>query len=181
MRIPPAPPLSSRASGTSPHPGPDGVRRTGPGPARRRRPGALRRRWARTRRRARTLAALEWASCPPRDGADEHRLLLVHHRKVVGEVSYRLCTRCPAGQWTTTRLATPLPERPVARRVLSHLRFRHPDRTWLPPTSPPRAGRGRRARSFGRPALCSDHADARPSFPGEGPAAPADGLLAARR
>ncbi|MFH9611036.1 hypothetical protein [Streptomyces sp. NPDC017448] len=108
-------------------------------------------------------------------------MLLVHHRKVVGEISYRLCTRCPAGQWTTTRLATPLPERPVARRVLSHLRFRHPDRTWLPSMPPARTGRGGRGSTLGRPALCPGHADARHSFLREGPAAPADGRLAAQR
>lgn len=180
MRISPAPPLSSRSGGTSPQSCPDGRRseaRSGRA-APRRRPGALRRRWARTRQGARTLAALEWTSCALPDGTGEHQLLLVHHRKVVGEISYRLCAHCPAGQLTTTRIGTPLPERSVARRVLAHLRFRHPDRTWLPSTISARTRRNRRARAAG-PGICPGHADARHSFSGQGAAVAVDGRVAA--
>ncbi|MFI1190387.1 hypothetical protein [Streptomyces californicus] len=181
MRISPAPPLFSRSGGPSPQPRPDGLRSgAGPGPAAtRRRPGALRRRWARTRQRARTLAALEWTSCALPDGTGEHQLLLVHHRKVVGEISYRLCAHCPAGQLTTTRIGTPLPERSLARRVLSHLRFRHPDRTWLPSAASARTRGNRRGRAAG-PGICPGHAEARHSFSGQGAGAAADGRAAAR-
>ncbi|MFJ2022567.1 hypothetical protein ACIODW_01975 [Streptomyces sp. NPDC087897] len=105
-------------------------------------------------------------------------MLLVHHRKVVGEISYRLCTRCPAGLLTTTRIVIPLPERSVARRVLSHLRFRHPDRTWLPSASPARTGRNLRGRTVGS-ALCPGHTEARPSSARHGTAATPDGHVAA--
>ncbi|WP_018491654.1 hypothetical protein [Streptomyces sp. SID8356] len=125
---------------------------------------AVRRRWARRRGRARLLDRLEWTACPPSAGTSEHHLLLVHHRKVVGEFSYRLCDRCPAGQMTTTRVPLPLAEGRVVRRAMSHLRFRHPDRSWLP--QPAVAGtRPARRRYLADSRFCEGHDSAGYSLP----------------
>ncbi|MFT9667029.1 hypothetical protein ACMZ5F_04005 [Streptomyces rhizosphaericola] len=125
---------------------------------------AVRRRWARRRGRARLLDRLEWTACPPSAGTSEHHLLLVHHRKVVGEFSYRLCDRCPAGQMTTTRVPLPLSEGRVVRRAMSHLRFRHPDRSWLP--QPAVAGtRTARRRYLADSRFCEGHDSAGYSLP----------------
>ncbi|MFE7536618.1 hypothetical protein ACFU67_20340 [Streptomyces rhizosphaericola] len=125
---------------------------------------AVRRRWARRRGRARLLDRLEWTACPPSAGTSEHHLLLVHHRKVVGEFSYRLCDRCPAGQMTTTRVPLPLSEVRVVRRAMSHLRFRHPDRSWLP--QPAVAGtRPARRRYLADSRFCEGHDSAGYSLP----------------
>ncbi|WP_240925098.1 hypothetical protein [Streptomyces sp. 196(2019)] len=125
---------------------------------------AVRRRWARRRGRARLLDRLEWTACPPSAGTSEHHLLLVHHRKVVGEFSYRLCDRCPAGQMTTTRVPLPLSEGRVVRRAMSHLRFRPPDRSWLP--QPAVAGtRPARRRYLADSRFCEGHDSAGYSLP----------------
>ncbi|MYW35358.1 hypothetical protein GT040_40345 [Streptomyces sp. SID2119] len=125
---------------------------------------AVRRRWARRRGRARLLDRLEWTACPPSAGTSEHHLLLVHHRKVVGEFSYRLCDRCPAGQMTTTRVPLSLSEGRVVRRAMSHLRFRHPDRSWLPQPAVAGTGTARR-RYLADSRFCEGHDSAGYSLP----------------
>ncbi|WP_282686602.1 MULTISPECIES: hypothetical protein [unclassified Streptomyces] len=128
---------------------------------------AVRRRWARKRVLARLLDRLEWTACPPSAGSSEHHLLLVQHRRVVGEFSYRLCDRCPAGQMTTTRVPLYLSEGSegrVVRRAMSHLRFRHPDRSWLP--RPGVAGTGRVRRRYPADSrFCEGHDAAGYSLP----------------
>ncbi|MET8840280.1 hypothetical protein ABZW67_09300 [Streptomyces rubiginosohelvolus] len=125
---------------------------------------AVRRRWARKRVLARLLDRLEWTPCAPSAGSSEHHLLLVHHRRVVGEFSYRLCDRCPAGQMTTTRVPLSLSEGRVVRRAMSHLRFRHPDRSWLP--QPDVAGTGpARRRYLADSRFCEGHDAAGYSLP----------------
>ncbi|MFE3372429.1 hypothetical protein ACFXOK_22890 [Streptomyces sp. NPDC059173] len=125
---------------------------------------AVRRRWARKRWHARLLDRLEWTACPPPAGSSEHHLLLVQHRRVVGEFSYRLCDRCPAGQMTTTRVPLSLSEGRVVRRAMSHLRFRHPDRSWLP--QPDVTGTGRTRRRYPADSrFCEGHDAAGYSLP----------------
>ncbi|MFF2223946.1 hypothetical protein ACFVV7_11605 [Streptomyces globisporus] len=132
---------------------------------------AVRRRWARKRGLARLLDRLEWTPCAPSAGSSEHHLLLVHHRRVVGEFSYRLCDRCPAGQMTTTRVPLSLSEGRVVRRAMSHLRFRHPDRSWLP--QPDVAGTGpARRRYLADSRFCEGHDAAGYSLPASTPFAP---------
>ncbi|MEU6836814.1 MULTISPECIES: hypothetical protein [Streptomyces] len=88
----------------------------------------------------------------------------MQHRRVVGEFSYRLCDRCPAGQMTTTRVPLSLSERRVVRRAMSHLRFRHPDRSWLP--QPDVAGTGTaRPRYLADSRFCEGHDAAGYSLP----------------
>lgn len=131
---------------------------------------AVRRRWARKRVLARLLDRLEWTACPPSAGSSEHHLLLVQHRRVVGEFSYRLCDRCPAGQMTTTRAPLSLSEGRVVRRAMSHLRFRHPDRSWLP--QPDVAGTGTaRRRYLADSRFCEGHDAAGYSLPASTPIA----------
>lgn len=162
MRIPTVSLFLFRTDDTNLQSCPDSARsklRSGVRPAcRHRRPGTLRRGWARMRRRGRTLAALEWTSSSPRDAAEEHKLLLVLHRRVVGEISYLLCTGCPVGQLTTTSMVTRLPERAIARRALSHLRFRHPGRTWLSPIPPGKKAWNRLDHAAGPGGACPAHA-----------------------
>lgn len=85
-------------------------------------------------------------------------MLLVLHRRVVGEISYLLCTGCPVGQLTTTSMVTRLPERAIARRALSHLRFRHPGRTWLSPIPPGKKAWNRLDHAAGPGGACPAHA-----------------------
>ncbi|MEV1046208.1 hypothetical protein [Streptomyces sp. NPDC049916] len=131
--------------------------------------GALRRQWARWRRGARTLGGAHWTDCAASDGSAEHHLLLVRHRRVVGEISYRLCGVCPAGQMTTQLMLSPLPKRRVLRQAMSHLRFRHPGRCWLPRmTSTGPVGR----RRFADSRLCPGHDEAGYSLPASIPFPP---------
>lgn len=64
-------------------------------------------------------------------GASE-RLLLIHVRKVVGQIHYRACTDCGEGVITAMDIDESYHSRkPHFRmRALSHLRFRHPQLIW---------------------------------------------------
>ncbi|WP_411103119.1 hypothetical protein [Streptomyces sp. cmx-4-9] len=67
---------------------------------------------------------------PGDSGPAEECLLLVHGRKVVGQVHYRLCTECAEGVITGVDIETPLRSTGLGTRALSHLRARHPGLTW---------------------------------------------------
>lgn len=63
-------------------------------------------------------------------GAGEECLLLVHIRKVVGQVTYRACDECAQGVITDVVLDEPFRDCGLGTRALSHLRSRHPGVTW---------------------------------------------------
>jgi hypothetical protein len=64
------------------------------------------------------------------EGADEECLLLVHIRKVVGQVTYRACDECAEGVITAVVLDEPFRDCGLGTRALSHLRSQHPGVTW---------------------------------------------------
>lgn len=65
---------------------------------------------------------------------------------------------------TTTRVPQSLSEGRVVRRAMSHLRFRHPDRSWLP--QPAVAGTGTvRRRYLADSRFCEGHDAAGYSLP----------------
>ncbi|MFF2701604.1 GNAT family N-acetyltransferase [Streptomyces cyaneofuscatus] len=61
---------------------------------------------------------------------DEECLLLVHIRKVVGQVRYRLCDQCEEGVITDVTLEERFRSTGLGTRALSHLRSRHPGVRW---------------------------------------------------
>ncbi|MFI5721488.1 hypothetical protein [Streptomyces cyaneofuscatus] len=61
---------------------------------------------------------------------DEACLLLVHIRKVVGQVRYQLCDRCDQGVITDVALEERFRSTGLGIRALSHLRSRHPGVRW---------------------------------------------------
>ncbi|MGW6690018.1 hypothetical protein [Streptomyces sp. NPDC054961] len=63
-------------------------------------------------------------------GLQEECLLLVHVRKVVGQVHYRACADCGHGVITGVDIDQPFHSSGLDTRALSHLRSRHPDLTW---------------------------------------------------
>ncbi|MCX5264777.1 N-acetyltransferase [Streptomyces sp. NBC_00199] len=63
-------------------------------------------------------------------GPDEECLLLVHVRKVVGQVTYRVCGECADGVITEVVLDEPFRTCGLGTRALSHLRARYPELTW---------------------------------------------------
>ncbi|MER6788442.1 hypothetical protein ABT330_28175 [Streptomyces sp. NPDC000658] len=63
-------------------------------------------------------------------GAGEECLLLVHIRKVVGQVTYRACDECAEGVIIDVVLDEPFRDCGLGTRALSHLRSRHPGVTW---------------------------------------------------
>ncbi|MET9463752.1 hypothetical protein ABZY44_02815 [Streptomyces sp. NPDC006544] len=63
-------------------------------------------------------------------GLQEECLLLVHIRKVVGQVHYRACADCGQGVITGVDIDQPFHSSGLDTRALSHLRSRHPDLTW---------------------------------------------------
>lgn len=63
-------------------------------------------------------------------GAPEECLLLIHVRKVVGQVHYRACADCGEGVITGVDIEEPFHSSGLDTRALSHLRSRHPDLTW---------------------------------------------------
>lgn len=63
-------------------------------------------------------------------GPDEECLLLVHVRKVVGQVTYRVCGECADGVITEIVLDEPFRTCGLGTRALSHLRARYPELTW---------------------------------------------------
>ncbi|MFD3545143.1 hypothetical protein ACFWUW_05900 [Streptomyces sp. NPDC058655] len=67
---------------------------------------------------------------PGEAGAGEERLLLVHVRKVVGEVHYRICPACAEGVITVVDIDARFQGTGLDTRALSHLRSRHPGMSW---------------------------------------------------
>ena len=67
---------------------------------------------------------------PGDPGPGEERLLLVHIRRVVGQVHYRTCSACAEGVITGIDIDDDLHSAGLGTRALSHLRSRHPGITW---------------------------------------------------
>lgn len=63
-------------------------------------------------------------------GGGEEYLLLVHVRKVVGRVDYRICTACTEAVITGVVIEERFHDTGLGTRALAHLRFRHPGMAW---------------------------------------------------
>ncbi|THA51470.1 N-acetyltransferase [Streptomyces sp. A1136] len=55
---------------------------------------------------------------------------MVHGRKVVGQIHYRICAACAEGVVTGLDLDGHLHSTGIGTRALSHLRSRYPGTTW---------------------------------------------------
>ncbi|MGW1774880.1 hypothetical protein [Streptomyces sp. NPDC002104] len=64
------------------------------------------------------------------NGPQQECLLLVHIRKVVGQIHYQTCADCGEGLITGIDIEEPFHSTGLDTRALSHLRSRHPDTTW---------------------------------------------------
>lgn len=86
----------------------------------------------RFRRRILAYRAIDFLSSriPGDPHPGEECLLLVHVRKVVGQVHYRICTDCAEAVITDVVIEEPFQHTGLATRALSHLRSRHPGMTW---------------------------------------------------
>ncbi|MFD3697954.1 hypothetical protein ACFWUZ_17645 [Streptomyces sp. NPDC058646] len=87
----------------------------------------------RLRRRILAYRSIEFCSTHvPGDtaGLEEDCLLLVHVRKVVGQIHYRTCTTCGEGVITGIDIDDHLLSTGIGTRALSHLHSRHPGITW---------------------------------------------------
>ncbi|TXS47746.1 hypothetical protein EAO77_31970 [Streptomyces sp. t39] len=71
------------------------------------------------------------APVPAGAGPAERCLLLVHVRRVVGQVRYRICPRCARGVISTLTMEERFTSTGLDTRALSHLRSRHPDVAWF--------------------------------------------------
>ncbi|MGW3582992.1 GNAT family N-acetyltransferase [Streptomyces rubiginosohelvolus] len=98
----------------------------GPRHSRRKRP------MGRLRRRIMVYRSIEFlpSRVPGGTRPDEQCLLLVHIRKVVGQVRYQLCDRCDQGVITAVTLEERFRGTGLGTRALSHLRSRHPSVRW---------------------------------------------------
>ncbi|MGW0749125.1 hypothetical protein [Streptomyces sp. NPDC002587] len=67
---------------------------------------------------------------PGDTGPGAECLLLVHVRKVVGQIHYRICTACGEGVITGIAIDERLHSTGLGTRALSHLRSRHPGTAW---------------------------------------------------
>ncbi|MGW5848787.1 hypothetical protein ACWFQ8_12690 [Streptomyces sp. NPDC055254] len=94
----------------------------------RRRRGFIRR----LRRRLIAYRDIEFLSTriPGDRGPGEERLLLVHIRRVVGQVHYRTCDMCAEGVITGIDIDEDLHSAGLGTRALSHLRSRYPGIAW---------------------------------------------------
>ncbi|MFF9623926.1 hypothetical protein [Streptomyces griseosporeus] len=70
------------------------------------------------------------ARLPGPEELEEDCLILVHVRKVVGEIHYRICSACQEGVITGVDIDAHLHSTGIGTRALSHLRARHPGITW---------------------------------------------------
>ncbi|MFD9235259.1 hypothetical protein ACFWB3_08270 [[Kitasatospora] papulosa] len=70
------------------------------------------------------------AQVPGEAGPGEECLLLVHVRKVVGQIRYRICTACGEGVISGVDIDGRLHSTGLGTRALSHLRSLHPGITW---------------------------------------------------
>ncbi|WP_307123576.1 hypothetical protein [Streptomyces sp. B1I3] len=90
---------------------------------RRRRKGA----W---HRRLLAYREVELVQAPGRGTGDTQCLLMVHVRKVVGHVDFRLCPSCAQGVITDVLIEKQFHHSGLGTRALSHLRARHPGVVW---------------------------------------------------
>ncbi|MFD3807718.1 hypothetical protein ACFWSF_22800 [Streptomyces sp. NPDC058611] len=67
---------------------------------------------------------------PRGTGGDESCLLLVHIRKVVGLVRYRICPSCAEAVITGVEIEDRFRSAGLGTRALAHLRSRHPGLKW---------------------------------------------------
>ncbi|WP_336323019.1 hypothetical protein [Streptomyces lavendofoliae] len=105
---------------------PDPVRRR----ARHRRPSRPGNRWHRLVVAYRDIDFLAGPNPPDDDGGGVQDLLLVHVRKVVGRVTYRICAACATGTITAVEVDDPLVNSGLPTRAVAHLRSRYPDLAW---------------------------------------------------
>ncbi|MEU9804116.1 hypothetical protein [Streptomyces sp. NPDC051000] len=86
----------------------------------------------RLRRRILAYRDIEFLSTriPGEPGPGQECLLLVHVRKVVGQVHYQLCTTCAEGVITGVDIDAHFLTSGLPTRALSHLHSRHPGTTW---------------------------------------------------
>ncbi|MFD3975273.1 GNAT family N-acetyltransferase [Streptomyces cyaneofuscatus] len=86
----------------------------------------------RLRRRLLVYRSIEFLSSRVPGGTrpDEECLLLVHIRKVVGQVRYRLCDHCEQGVITDVTLEERFRGTGLGTRALAHLRSCHPGVSW---------------------------------------------------
>lgn len=87
---------------------------------------------ARLRRKLRAYREIEFLSSggPGNPGTGEECLLLVHVRKVVGEIHYRICSTCAESVITSLDIEEHFRAAGLGIRALCHLRSRHPGTTW---------------------------------------------------
>ncbi|MFJ6793173.1 hypothetical protein [Streptomyces sp. NPDC091268] len=75
--------------------------------------------------------AFQSTHLPGNSGAGEEEcLLLVHVRRVVGRVHYRICVDCAQGVISAVTLEERFRRTGLGHRALAHLRFRHPGIAW---------------------------------------------------
>ncbi|MEU9235536.1 hypothetical protein [Streptomyces subrutilus] len=86
----------------------------------------------RLRRRFLAYRDIEFLSThvPGDTGPGQECLLLVHVRKVVGQVHYRICTACGEGVITGIDIDKLFLSSGLGTRALSHLQSRHPGTAW---------------------------------------------------
>ncbi|GAA0455183.1 hypothetical protein ACFQ2B_39705 [Streptomyces stramineus] len=87
---------------------------------------------SRLRRRILAYRAIDFLSShiPGDPHPGEEYLLLVHIRRVVGQVHYRICTDCAEAVITDVVIEEPFQHTGLGTRALSHLRSRHPGTAW---------------------------------------------------
>ncbi|WP_329192496.1 MULTISPECIES: hypothetical protein [unclassified Streptomyces] len=87
---------------------------------------------ARLRRKLLAYREIEFLSPGGRrsPATGEECLLLVHVRKVVGEIRYRICSTCAESVITSVDIEERFRAAGLGIRALCHLRSRHPGTTW---------------------------------------------------
>ncbi|WP_234321311.1 hypothetical protein [Streptomyces katrae] len=86
----------------------------------------------RLRRKIRAYRDIEFLSTriPGDPSPGQECLLLVHVRKVVGQVHYQICTACGNGVITGVDIDEYFLSSGLGNRALAHLRSRHPGISW---------------------------------------------------
>ncbi|MFI7388122.1 hypothetical protein [Streptomyces sp. NPDC049813] len=88
-----------------------------------------RRRRGRLHRRLLAYREVQIVHAPaPLAGADS--LLLVHTRRIVGQLTYELCEQCASGVITELQVTSPLQDSGLGTRAVAHLRACYPDIAW---------------------------------------------------
>lgn len=91
------------------------------------RPGRIR---GRRHRRILAYRAIELLQSPAPEGKGRQCLLLVHIRKVIGQVMYQVCGECAQGVITDVAMEDQFHGSGLGTRALSHLRARYPGVAW---------------------------------------------------